>query len=97
MRYLPSIEFSFPFQAFRGIKCFVDKLEKVSENPDLEAEMGKEWVISSSFLNVINRSFCKQILHCSSSNKMTSYKKIEIRQIHELMSNVKMMNSNPTI
>lgn len=49
MRYLPSIEFSFHFQAFRGIKCFVDKLEKVSENPDLEAEMGKEWVISSSF------------------------------------------------
>lgn len=25
----------------------MDKLEKVSENPDLEAEMGKEWVIST--------------------------------------------------
>lgn len=70
MRYLPSIEFSFHFQAFRGIKCFVDKLEKVSENPDLEAEMGKEWVISSSFLNVIYRSYCQQILHCYSNNEL---------------------------
>lgn len=75
MRYLPSIEFSFHFQAFRGIKCFVDKLEKVSENPDLEAEMGKEWVICNSFLNVMYHSYCKQIFYGSSSNKVTSYKK----------------------
>lgn len=75
MRNFPSVEFSFHFQAFRGIKCFVDKLEKVSENPDLEAEMGKEWVISSSFLNVIYRSYCQQILHCSSNNELLIYKK----------------------
>ncbi|XP_022330201.2 N-terminal kinase-like protein isoform X2 [Crassostrea virginica] len=29
-------------QAFKGIKCFVEKLEKVSENPELEAEMEKD-------------------------------------------------------
>lgn len=59
MRYLFFIEFFFYFQVFRGIKCFVDKLEKVLENLDLEVEMGKEWVIFSLFLNVINCLFCK--------------------------------------
>jgi len=28
-------------QAFRTIKCFLGKLEKVSENPDLASEAGK--------------------------------------------------------
>jgi len=31
----------FPFQAFRSIKCFLSKLEKVSENPELALEAGK--------------------------------------------------------
>jgi len=30
-----------PFQAFRSIKCFLSKLEKVSENPELALEAGK--------------------------------------------------------
>ena len=29
------------FQAFKAIKCFLAKLEKVSENPELAEEMGK--------------------------------------------------------
>lgn len=59
MRYLFFIEFFFYFQVFRGIKCFVDKLEKVLENLDLEVEMGKEWVICNLFLNVMYYLYCK--------------------------------------
>jgi len=38
-------------QAFRTIKCFLGKLEKVSENPDLTLEAGRQqalqrWMIS---------------------------------------------------
>lgn len=33
------------WQAFKGIKGFLSKLEKVSENPDLLEEMGKSWII----------------------------------------------------
>ena len=29
------------FQAFKAIKCFLAKLEKVSENPELAEEMGE--------------------------------------------------------
>ena len=36
--------FVFSSQAFRAIKCFLGKLEKVSENPELAAEAGSRFV-----------------------------------------------------
>jgi hypothetical protein len=30
-------------QAFKAIRCFMVKLEKVSEDPELRAELGKFW------------------------------------------------------
>ena len=34
-------DYHISFQSFRAVKGFLSKLEKVSENPELEAEMGK--------------------------------------------------------
>ena len=37
--------FFYKLQAFRTIKCFLGKLEKVSENPELSVEAGKHWTV----------------------------------------------------
>lgn len=39
--YASGLILFYSFQAFKAIKCFLGKLEKCSENPELIADMGK--------------------------------------------------------
>lgn len=67
-------------QAFRGIKCFVDKLEKVSENPDLEAEMERDVLSGGSAVSNSAASWAGWAVTGVSSLTSKLYKKDGTRQ-----------------
>ncbi|XP_061172561.1 N-terminal kinase-like protein isoform X1 [Saccostrea echinata] len=67
-------------QAFRGIKCFVEKLEKVSENPELEAEMEKDVLSGGSSVSSSAASWAGWAVTGVSSLTSKLYKKDGTRQ-----------------
>ncbi|XP_048733634.2 N-terminal kinase-like protein isoform X2 [Ostrea edulis] len=67
-------------QAFRGIKSFLEKLEKVSENPDLEAEMEKDVLSGGSSVSSSAASWAGWAVTGVSSLTSKLYKKDGTRQ-----------------
>jgi hypothetical protein len=70
--FLPYKEKDVRDEAFKTIKMFLSKLEKVSESPELAVELEKD--VTSCDLNLKNETSWTSWAMTSLSNKMTGYK-----------------------